>query len=130
MIIFDTGVLLAYLEKEDPDHARAAALVDQLAEDDWGVTTFTMAELLAGPASLGEDWLGVATRILRNLGVEEQPWPNGAATRLAVLRAETGLVMPACATLLLAESEGAAIATFDVDLAAAAWRRNITVVGR
>ena len=46
--------------------------------------------------------------------------PADAPIRLATLRARTGLRLPDCCVLLAAESERAAIATFDEQLASTA----------
>jgi hypothetical protein len=58
---------------------------------------------------------------LRDLGVEEVPLGVDAASRLAVLRAETGLRLPDCCVLLAAQDAPAAsILTFDGRLGAGA----------
>jgi predicted nucleic acid-binding protein len=48
--------------------------------------------------------------------------------RLAGLRASTGLKLPDCCALLVAEAQGAALATFDDRLARVARSRGVAVL--
>jgi len=68
--------------------------------------------------------------VLRDLEVAELPFPPAAASRLAWLRAWTGLTMPDCCVLLSAEAASASVASFDDKLAQAAERQGVPVVQR
>jgi len=67
---------------------------------------------------------------LRDLEVDELPFPPDTAARLAQLRASTGLKMPDCCVLLTAEAAGATIASFDDRLIQTATDRDLPVLGR
>jgi predicted nucleic acid-binding protein len=62
------------------------------------------------------------------LEIDELPFPDGAAVKLATLRFETNLKMPDCCVLLAAEAAGARVASFDDRLREAAKVRGLTVV--
>jgi predicted nucleic acid-binding protein len=128
MIVLDASVLIAYLESEDSHHTAAEALLAEAVDDDLGANSLTLAEVLVVPARDGR--LELARTALRDLEVQELPFPMETASRLAQLRASTGLKMPDCCVLLAAEDSGAAVATFDDRLAQTAERRNLRVVAR
>ena len=129
VIVFDTGALIAYLDADHPDHERAMALVDELAEEDWAVTPLTISALLAEPATADDRWLHIAIRVLDGLGVEEMPLPHPAGVQLAQLRATTGLPDEECSVILLAQTHEAGLATLDPLLADAARAAGLTVWG-
>jgi predicted nucleic acid-binding protein len=119
MTVLDASVLIAHLEATDAHHERAAGLIDELADDDVGVSWITLAEVLAGPARAGR--LHGAYAALRELGIRGIRKGDDAPLRLATLRAETGLKLPDCCVLLAAEDVAAeSIATFDGKLVTAA----------
>jgi predicted nucleic acid-binding protein len=69
-----------------------------------------------------------AVGVLRALGISEVPLPEDASTRLAELRARTGLKLPDCCVLLAAETASAdAVLTFDERLLAEATRRGFRI---
>jgi predicted nucleic acid-binding protein len=80
-----------------------------------------LAEVLVGPARSGQ--LDRASAALRQLDVIQVELDQDAPTRLAVLRAGTGLRLPDCCVLLAAEQVQGTVATFDERLAAAARER-------
>ncbi len=127
MIVLDASVLIAYLDSDDNHHVAAEALLVGAIDDDLGANPLTLAEVLVVPARDGR--LESAQTVLRELEVDELPFPRDTAVRLAQLRASTGLKMPDCCVLLAAEDAGAAVASFDDRLARTAEDRNLTILG-
>ena len=122
MIVVDASVLIAHLDDNDALHSRAVDALLATAEQPLACSPITLAEVLVGPARAGR--VRDARTAVEDLGVVELPLGDDAATRLARLRAETGLKMPDCCVLLTAENAQAeAVLTFDDRLAAAATRR-------
>jgi len=80
-----------------------------------------------GPAR--NDRLDEVRLALRELEVEELPFRGNTAVKLAHLRSETGLKMPARCALLAAEHVGARLASFDDKLQKAALTRSLQTVG-
>ena len=128
MIVLDASVLIAYLDAEDDHHAAAETLLIQAIDDDLAANSFTLAEVLLVPVRDGR--LDPVQAALRDLEVQELPFPVDTAVRLAQLRATTGLGMPDCCVLLAAEDAAASVASFDERLAQAAEDRNLAVLRR
>ena len=126
VIVLDASVLIAYLEGEDVHHEAAEALLAREIDDDFGSNPLTLAEVLVVPARA--DRLDEVRLTLRELEVEELPFPDDTAVRLALLRSETGLKMSDCCVLLAAEHIGARLASFDDELRKAAVRRGLQAV--
>lgn len=126
MIVFDASVLIAYLDDEDGHHERAEQLLAQEIDDDFGANSMTLAEVLVVPSR--DDRLDVVRTVLRELEVEELPFPEDAAVKLARLGALTGLKMSDCCVLLAAEHARGRVATFDDRLSQAATSRNLETV--
>ncbi|HET9731991.1 MAG TPA: type II toxin-antitoxin system VapC family toxin [Acidimicrobiales bacterium] len=126
MIVLDASVLIAYLEGEDEHHGAAEALLAREIDDDFGANPLTLAEVLVVPAR--DDRLDEARLALREVEVEELPFPGDTAVKLALLRSETGLKMPDCCVLLAAEQVGGRLASFDDGLRKAAVNRNVQTV--
>lgn len=127
MIVLDASVLIAYLDSDDKHHVAAESLLTEAVDDDLGVNTLTLAEVLVVPARVGR--LEPTQAALRDLEVEELPFPSDTAIRLARLRTTTGLKMLDCCVLLAAEDAGASLATFDNRLVQTAEARNLPVFG-
>jgi predicted nucleic acid-binding protein len=128
VIVLDASVLIAYLDRNDNHHDRAYTLLEREADDDLGVNSLTLAEVLVAPEREGRmDWVRAA---LLDLGVAEIAFPPETALRLASLRATTNLKMPDCCVLLAAEHSRARLASFDDRLAAAAIGRGLIAVTR
>ncbi|MDQ3383193.1 MAG: PIN domain-containing protein [Actinomycetota bacterium] len=125
MIVLDASVLIAYLDGEDDHHAAAEKLLAHAIDDEFGANSLTLAEVLIVPVRTGH--LEVARTALRDLEVQELPFPADTAIRLAQLRVSTQLKMPDCCALLAAENAGASIASFDERLAQAAESRGVPV---
>ena len=128
MIVLDASVLVAYFETSDAHHDRALAMLQGNAASPWGASATTIAEFLVGPARAGETALEMAANALASLGIKQLTEPSDTATRLARIRASTGLKMPDCYVLLVAESSDALVATFDIGLARAAQARGLNVI--
>lgn len=126
MIVLDASVLIAYLDSEDTHHARAESLLVREVDDDFAASTLTLAEVLVMPARRGR--LQAARDALDGLDVRELAFPADAATRLAELRAATGLKMPDCCVLLVVEDVDARVASFDERLVEVAASRDLVVV--
>ncbi|MEO7195412.1 MAG: PIN domain-containing protein [Pseudonocardiaceae bacterium] len=127
MILLDASVLIAYLDSEDGHHEAAEKLLAASIEDEFAVNTLTLAEVLVVPAR--DDRLDAVLAVLRDLEVDELPFPTDLAVRLAQLRADTGLKMPDCCVLLAAEAVGACVASFDDRLVKAAEARGLKITG-
>ncbi len=126
MIILDADVLIGYLDSDDAHHDSAVALLEREIDDEFGVSSLTMAEVLVGPTRAGRvvDALGA----LRDLEVSEQPFPADTAVKLAELRAITGLRMPDCCVLLAARELQARVASWDIRLLNAAKKMGLALV--
>lgn len=127
MIVLDASLLIAYLDGEDAHHGRAEELLAREIDDDFGANSLTLAEVLVAPVR--EDRLETVRAMLSDLEVQELPFPDDTAVKLAQLRATTGLKMPDCCVLLAAEHAGAArVASFDDRLTQAVRARNLEIV--
>lgn len=126
MIVLDASVLIGFLDSEDNHHAAAEQLLTQAIDDDLAVNSLTLAEVLVAPVR--DDRLELVMAALRDLEVQELPFPADAALRLAQLRATTGLKMPDCCVLLAAEDAAAGVASFDERLTRTAEMRNVPVL--
>jgi predicted nucleic acid-binding protein len=128
VIVLDASVLIAYLDADDDRHVVAESLLAREIDDDLGMNPLTLAEVLVAPVR--EGLLRQAQEALRDLEVNELPFPSDTAVRLAELRATTGLRMPDCCVVLAAEDAGATVASFDRQLIQAAKARNMAVLER
>jgi predicted nucleic acid-binding protein len=129
VIVLDACVLIAHFDAEDALHEDARNLLWSLADEPFGTSALTQAEVLVGPARAGV--LDRAVAALAQLDVQTVPMETDAPIRLALLRAETNLKLPDCCVLLAAEQVGdAQIATFDDQLYAVARQRGFAVLGR
>lgn len=123
MIVLDANVLIAHLDRDDALHGSATERLSDLAEQPFGASSITLAEVLVAPTRAGN--VGAAQAALRELAVSELPLPANVAERLAALRVETTLKLPDCCVLLAAEAAGGAVLTFDERLAREAAQRNL-----
>ncbi len=118
MIVLDASVLVAYLDAEDAQHEAAEILLAREIDEEFAINPLTLAEVLVGPLRSGR--LDAALTALRDLEVEERPFPTDTAVRLARLRVDTRLRMPDCCVLLTAQDAAARVASFDRRLVSAA----------
>lgn len=126
MIVLDASVIIAYLDSENAHHARSEELLAREIDEDFGVNSLTLAEVLVAPTR--EHRMDTVRTILRDLEVQELAFPDDTAATLARLRADTGLKMPDCCVLLAAEHADARVATFDDRLTQAAIARRLDTV--
>jgi predicted nucleic acid-binding protein len=125
LIVLDASVLVGHLSLSDVHHERATKLLMEAAEESFGASPLTLAEVLVGPARSGS--LDRANSLLGELGIRNLGMDDTAPSRLATLRAATGLKLPDCCVLLAAEPEHAELATFDERLASIARELGIGV---
>lgn len=123
MIVVDASVLIAHLDASDAHHDLAETLLLTAVDEPLAASPLTLAETLVGPARAGQ--LERATAALRQLGVRAVSLDDNAPSRLALLRAETGLKLPDCCVLLTAEQTQGPVATFDTRLATAVRDRGL-----
>ena len=121
MIVLDASILIAHLDASDSHHDRAEVLLANSGNEDLITSVVTLAEVLVGPSRSGI--VDRALIALEQLGVTAVAIEPTGALRLALLRTETGLKLPDCCLLLTAEQADAALASFDLRLAAAARDR-------
>ena len=126
MIVLDASVLVAYLDGADAHHRRAEALLAREIDDDFAVNSLTLAEVLVVPAR--ESRMDDVRAALDELDVQELPFPDDTAVKLARIRAETALKMPDCCVLLAADAMTARLASFDDGLRKAAAARGVEVI--
>lgn len=127
MIVLDASALIAQLDKHDVHHQRARELLIEFSDQRLSASVITLAEALVAPARAAR--LDEAQGLLRELGVEPIALSADAVSRLAVLRAETGLRMPDCCVLLAAAVAGAEmVITFDGQLARLAAARGLKTI--
>ncbi len=125
MIVLDASFLIAYLSSADAHHHRAVARLGESELLDCTASAITWAEALVAAARAGRV---PEVKAALDAITEVAHLPDDAHVKLAALRAETGLKLPDCCVVLVAESTGSGIATFDGPLAKAARARGITVV--
>lgn len=126
MIVLDANVLIAYLDGKNTHHGRAEELLAREIDEDFGANSLTLAEVLVLPAR--ENRMDTVRTVLRDLEVQELAFPDDTAVQLAGLRANTGLKMPDCCVLLVAEHAGARVASFDEQLTKAASARHLDTI--
>jgi predicted nucleic acid-binding protein len=125
MIVLDASILIGHLDASDSHHDRAEVLLANSGNEDLITSVVTLAEVLVGPSRSGI--VDRALIALEQLGVTAVAIEPTGALRLALLRTETGLKLPDCCLLLTAEQADAALASFDLRLAAAARDRGVRV---
>ena len=123
MIVLDASVLIAHLDATDSHHERADRLLAASGSETLSASVVTLAEVLVGPSRTGA--VDRALAALEQLAVLAVPIEPATPVRLALLSAETGLTLPDCCVLLAAAESGAAVATVDDRLAAAATSRGL-----
>jgi predicted nucleic acid-binding protein len=124
VIVLDASVLIAHFDQHDALHTRATEHLLAAADQQFGASSITLAEILVGPTRTGQ--LSLAQAALRALDVIELPLPPSTATRLAAFRAETALKLPDCCVLLAAQDADGVVLTFDDRLAREAARLGLT----
>jgi len=123
VIVLYASVLIAHLDATDSHHQRADRLLAASGSETLSASVVTLAEVLVGPSRTGA--VDRALAALEQLAVLAVPIEPATPVRLALLSAETGLTLPDCCVLLAAAESGAAVATVDDRLAAAATSRGL-----
>jgi predicted nucleic acid-binding protein len=118
VIVLDASVLIAQLNGGDAHHSEAKELLASSGAEALGASPVTLAEALIFPARA--ERLTEAQAALQELGVDELPFGEHTAARLAQIRTETGLKLPDCCVLLAAEEHAGLVASFDASLVEAA----------
>ena len=121
--VFDADVLIAYLSKDNANHAEAVARMRKAIEPGTRrlLAAVNYSEVLIGPLRRGDSG-GAATvdAMLGDLGIEIVPVDRALGKQAAEVRAQTGLKLPdafALATALAARQQRAAdvrLESFDV----------------
>jgi predicted nucleic acid-binding protein len=124
VIVLDASVLIAHLDQQDAHHAAATQRLLDVADQPFGASSLTLAEVLVAPTRARR--LQAAHTALHTLELSELPLPPNAAERLAALRVETALKLPDCCVLLAAECSAGSVLTFDDRLAREAARRGLS----
>lgn len=115
MIVLDASVVIAFLYSSDLHHKRATELLEEHSAAEFQMHQLTLAEVLVGAARTGRG--AQLFDDLMSLGVvAHEPGANEPLI-LAELRATTGLRMPDCCVLAVAQQETLPLATFDDRLA-------------
>jgi len=125
MITLDASALLALLNSADEHNILARALVQSYTRPHL-VHEINLAEVLVHATRVGKQET-VLSRLRRVIEVQGSSGESGAS-RLAELRAGTGLRLPDCCALDLARESGGALATFDRKMAIAAKGLGLEVV--
>ncbi|QGK71302.1 PIN domain-containing protein [Allosaccharopolyspora coralli] len=128
MIVLDADVIIAHFDASNVHHERAETLLTREIGEDFGANPLTLAEVLVVPAR--DNRLETVRTALRELEVQELPFPDDTAVKLAELRAATGLKMPDCCVLLTAEHCAARVASFDDRVIQAAITRNVEALSQ
>jgi predicted nucleic acid-binding protein len=123
VIVLDASVLIAHLDRHDAHHAAATKRLLEVADQPFGASAITLAEVLVAPTRAGS--LSAAQAALRTLEVSELSLPPNAAERLAALRVDTSLKLSDCCVLLAAEASSGSVLSFDDRLTREAARRGL-----
>jgi len=127
VIVLDANVLIALFDPGHVHHRQAERLLRARAEEAKAVSVLTMAEFLVHPAARGS--IDEAVRSVALIEVDVLPLPAPDAAPLARVRASSGLKMPDAVVLHAAQTAHGSVMTFDQDLARAATRLGLTVLG-
>lgn len=124
----DASVIIAHLDPSDAHHAPATTLLLDAAGAALLAHPLTIVEALVFAVRSGS---GAEVRdAIRSMGVVVADMDAEGPLRLARLRVETGLRMPDCCVLDVAQEGAASVATFDDRLARAAAALGLVVVSR
>jgi predicted nucleic acid-binding protein len=125
VIVLDASVLIAFLDAGNVHHDSARDVI--ALPDAFGVHTLTLAETLVG--GVRADRFDEMATAIAAVGIQELDRLPAEPRTLARLRVETGLKLPDCCVLALAEGHAARLATYDRRLAGVARQRGCDVVG-
>lgn len=123
MIVFDAGVLIAFLDPADAFHGSTVDFMEEYEEFDFAASALTVAESLVRPARNGtaEHLKGGLTRLsMVTIDISDDD-----ILGIADVRARTRLRMPDAIALHSAERHDAQLVTTDRALARAAADRGV-----
>lgn len=121
VVVFDSDVLIAFLNSDDAQHDRAVEIVRKAMEPGSRrmLCAVNYAEIMVGPVKAGKEARELVRRMLAQFGIETVAVDVDFAGRAAAVRARTGLKLPdafALATVIHAEHRGyddVELASFD-----------------
>jgi predicted nucleic acid-binding protein len=125
LIVLDASALIALYGSRDVHHNWAVDLFMKTVDRELAIPALTFAEVLVRPIQVGK--VNEFQRSIEKLGLRVLPLDADASVALATLRASTGLKMPDAVVLHSAKASGAALATTDLKLAAAAREHGVPV---
>lgn len=124
MIVLDASVVIAFLDPNDRHHQRAVHLLEERAADGFRMHQLTLAEVLVGAVRTGR-----GNQLLDDLVSAGVVATSTEPQILAELRATTGLKMPDCCVLAVAQHWSLPLATFDEQLARVARELGVPTLG-
>lgn len=123
MIVFDAGVLIAYLTADDNFHVAARDFMEEFEEFEFAASILTVAETLVRPRRSSE--AGVAQAALDRLGLLTLALEPSDAPGLAEVREVSGLKMPDAVVIHSALRHSAELVTTDRSVARVAAERGV-----
>jgi len=124
VVVFDSDVLIGFLNRDDPHHEAAVEHVRRSMKpgNRRMLCAVNYAEIMVGPVKEGTEAKELVSQMLVQFSIETIPVDATLADRAAAVRARTGLRLPdafALATVIHAEQrgyEGVELASFDRDV--------------
>jgi predicted nucleic acid-binding protein len=121
VVVFDSDVLIAFLNRDDRHHSAAVEFVRKAMKPGGRrmLCAVNYAEIMVGPAKAGKEARELVRQMLNQFAIETVSVDSDFAGRAAALRAQTGLKLPdafALATVIHAEHRGyedVELASFD-----------------
>lgn len=126
MIALDANVVIAFLDPNDRHHQRAVALLEEHAAAGFRMHQLTLAKVLVGAVRTGRG--NQLLDDLSTIGIITHQSSSYEPLILAELRAATGLKMPDCCVLAVAQHGSLPLATFDEQLARVARELGVQVL--
>ena len=124
-VVLDAGVLIALYNDRDSHHKWALDFLIQTSASELEMSSVNLAEVIVQPIRQGV--IDLLLNGIKGLGITVTGVSETAAISLAGLRASTGLPMPDCCLIELAQAKDAALATTDKAAARAAKALGIEV---
>ena len=121
----DASAVIAHLDAGDGHHDAVGGLLHRIAGERLVAHPLTVAECLVAAVRAGRG--GAMVAAIAAMRVEVVESGGNGSLRLAELRVATGLRMPDCCAVEVAERHEAVLVTFDARQARAARQLGITV---
>jgi predicted nucleic acid-binding protein len=104
LTVLDAGVIIALLDRDDPHHLAARALIREARErgDPLVLPASAYAECLVGPSRRGPDAVRVVDALLDELPIRVEPASRTIAAEAAAIRATHGRALRLPDALVLA----------------------------